>query len=191
MRLFNKDIKVIDQRFKANKAHYFLQCLMGTAAVMIILLTIDTMFKEVMIASFGATAFSIFALPHIRTSRPRSVMGGYTIGIILGVVLNLMAGYLYTKQGFFVAYSIMGAVAVGLSLLMMTMTNTEHPPAAGLALGLVLQGFQVDSLLIIYVSVLILLIIKRILRGWLINYIEFIKVCRNFNSIFTDFCIKC
>ena len=63
----------------------------------------------------------------------------------------------------------MGAVAVGLALLLMTMMNCEHPPAAGLALGLVLQGYHVVSLLIISVSVAILLVIKYLLRRWLIN----------------------
>ncbi len=169
MKIFNKDIRVIDPRFKANKAHYFIQCLMGTAAVMIVLLTVDTMFKEVMIASFGATAFSIFALPHTRTSRPRSVLGGYTIGIILGVGLNLLAGFLYARQGVHIVYGVLGAAAVGLALVLMTMTNTEHPPAAGLALGLVLQGFQVSSLLIIIGSVVVILSIKHLLRGWMIN----------------------
>ncbi len=169
MRLFRRDIQVIDQRFKENKAHYFLQCLMATAAVMIILLTIDTMFKEVMIASFGATAFSVFAMPHMRTSRTRSVIGGYIIGVFLGVGFNLLAAYLNAKLGWHFTYSVMGAVAVGLALLMMTMTNSEHPPAAGLALGLVLQGFHLSSLLIIFFSVLALLFIKHLLRGWLIN----------------------
>ena len=55
-------IKILDEQFKINKTHYFVQCVMAVAAVMIILLTIDTMFKEVMIASFGAT--SIFNLFH-------------------------------------------------------------------------------------------------------------------------------
>ena len=66
MTFFKKDIKVIDQRYKENKAHYFLQCGMATVAVMMILLTIDTMFKEVMIASFGAT--SVFHICHATPS---------------------------------------------------------------------------------------------------------------------------
>ena len=169
MKIFNEKIKIIDQRFKENKAHYFLQCLMATAAVMLILLTIDTMFKEVMIASFGATAFSIFAMPHLRTSQGRSVMGGYAIGIVLGVVFNLLAEYFRAKFGWHFTYDVMGAAAVGLALLLMTMTNSEHPPAAGLALGLVLQGFQFSSIAIIYGSVMVLLLIKHLLRGWLIN----------------------
>jgi CBS-domain-containing membrane protein len=33
---------------------------------------------------------------------------------------------------------VFGAAAVGLAMLAMALTNTEHPPAAGLALGFVL-----------------------------------------------------
>jgi len=169
MKIFGKDIKIIDAHFKAQKHHYFLQCLMATAAVMIILLSIDTVFKEVMIASFGATAFTIFALPHFRTSRARCVAVGYVIGIVLGVGLRLLADAMVLAWGIHAIYSIMGALGVGLSLLFMTITNSEHPPAAGLTLGLVLQGFHIESLLIIYGSVMILLVIKHFLRHWLIN----------------------
>ncbi len=164
-----KKIKILDEQFKKNKAQYFIQCLMATTAVMIILLTIDTMFKEVMIASFGATSFSVFAMPHNRTSRTRSVMGGYAIGITLGILLRLLAGYVFAQSGLHWIFDVTGAAAVGFSLLVMTMTNCEHPPAAGLALGLVLQGYHTESLLIISASVMIILVIKHLLRHWLIN----------------------
>jgi CBS-domain-containing membrane protein len=169
MKLFQKEITLIDKNFKNNRSHYIVQCLMATTAVMLILFTIDSMFREVMIAAFGATAFLIFAMPHIRTSRVRSVLGGYIIGIILGVSLYHLSLYIYTQLAYHWIFSVMGGLAVGLSLLIMTMTNTEHPPAAGLALGLVLQGYHGASLIIIFVSVLLLLIIKYLLRHWLIN----------------------
>ncbi|MEX1307679.1 MAG: HPP family protein, partial [Eubacteriales bacterium] len=94
---------------------------------------------------------------------------GYAIGITLGVAFHLLAVFLDARFGWHFTYSVMGALAVGLALLLMTMTNAEHPPAAGLALGLVLQGFHLSSIAIIYGSVLILLFIKHLLRNWLIN----------------------
>jgi len=161
--------RLFDENFKKRKAHYLLQCGMATAAVMIILLTVDTMFKEVMMASFGATSFLIFAMPHIRTSRVRSVLGGYLIGSAIGITLHHFAVVMQQQMPGSHINSIFGGIAVGLSLLLMTMTNTEHPPAAGLALGLVLQGYEPLAVVTIIVSVAVLLLIKYMLRNWLIN----------------------
>jgi len=169
MKLFNKEVSIIDKKFRENKIHYILQCLMATAAVVVILFAIDSMFHEVILASFGATAFLVFAMPHLRTSQPRSVLGGYVIGMILGVVLFHAASGLYDFLGYHWIFVIMAGVAVGLSLLFMTMTNSEHPPSAGMALGLVLQGYTCESLIIIFASVIILMSIKHLLRNWLIN----------------------
>jgi len=169
MKILGKEIEVVDKKFRANKKHYILQCSMATAAIVIILFAIDSMFSEVIIASFGATSFLVFAMPHLRTSQVRSVLGGYIIGIILGVLLFTVSEIIYSFVEYHWIFSIMGGIAVGLSLLFMTMTNTEHPPAAGLALGLVLQGYHIKSLVIIFVSVLIILLVKHILRNWLIN----------------------
>ena len=169
MKLLGKEIKVIDKKFKDNKSHYIIQCLMATGAVVLILFTMDSVFREVMLASFGATAFLVFAMPHLRTSQERSVLGGYIIGIILGVIFYHLAAYIYGTTGYGKIFSVMGGVAVGFSLLFMTMTNSEHPPAAGLALGLVLQGYHWASLGIIFVSVAALMLVKRLLKNWLIN----------------------
>ncbi len=169
MKLFSKEIEIIDKKFRDNKAHYILQCLMATSAVVMILFAMNSMFREVMLASFGATAFLVFAMPHLRTSQERSVLGGYIIGIILGVIFYHIAAYIYGVCEYRWVFSVLGGVAVGFSLLFMTMTNSEHPPAAGLALGLVLQGYHWTSLAIIFASVVILMTVKRLLKNWLIN----------------------
>lgn len=169
MKLFGKEISIVDKKFRKNKAHYILQCLMATAAVVGILLAMDSVFKEVMLASFGATAFLVFAMPHLRTSQARSVLGGYIIGIILGIILHIMAVKIHNLTDFHLIYSMFAGLAVGLSLLIMTMTNAEHPPAAGLSLGLVLQGYHIGSVIIVFASVVILMLIKRLLKNWLIN----------------------
>ncbi len=169
MNFFGKEIEIIDKKFKANKAHYLLQCLIATVPIILILIVLNTMFKVVIIASFGATAFLIFTMPHLRTSQGRSVLGGYFIGIILGILLYHLASIIFINFGNQWIYQVMGGFAVGLSILIMTMTNTEHPPAAGLALGLVLEGYNITSVIIIFVAVLALFGVKYLLRNWLIN----------------------
>lgn len=169
MKLLGRKISIIDKKFKDNKSHYILQCLMATAAVVAILFAIDSMFHVAILASFGATSFLVFAMPHLRTSQPRSVLGGYIIGITLGVILHHITLLIYDLAGYHWIFPVIAGIGVGFSLLFMTMTNSEHPPAAGLALGLVLQGYDAFSLVIIFSAVTVLMIIKHLLKNWLIN----------------------
>ena len=54
-------------------------------------------------------------------------------------------------------------------MLAMAITNTQHPPAAGTALGLVIQSWSWSAVLFIMSSAVILSLIRLILRGRLIN----------------------
>ena len=51
----------------------------------------------------------------------------------------------------------------------MVSTNTEHPPAAGTALGLVVPGWSVPAVIFVLVSVLVLSIVRIVLRHKMVN----------------------
>jgi hypothetical protein len=51
----------------------------------------------------------------------------------------------------------------------MVATNTEHPPAAGFALGLVLQSWDYRTLVYVLVCVCLLAIIRLVLKRFLID----------------------
>ena len=51
----------------------------------------------------------------------------------------------------------------------MVLTNTEHPPAAGAALGLVIHDWSLWSVGVILVSAVALSILRAILRPRLVN----------------------
>ena len=63
----------------------------------------------------------------------------------------------------------MAAVSVGLGILLMAATNTEHPPAAGTALGLVVHGLSWSAVVFILSSSLALSLVRVALRPRLIN----------------------
>ncbi|MFW6381746.1 MAG: HPP family protein [Bacillota bacterium] len=79
------------------------------------------------LAGVGSTFFTIFALPNNRTARSRNILGSYVISIIVGLFCF----------NYFFSY-VSGGLSVGLSTFLMVLTDTEHPPAAGIALGLAL-----------------------------------------------------
>ena len=63
-----------------------------------------------------------------------------------------------------------GALAVGLAIFVMVITDTEHPPAAGLALGLVLnEACDARVLAVVLIGILALSLAKEVLKPLLID----------------------
>ncbi len=63
----------------------------------------------------------------------------------------------------------MAAVAVGLTIFLMVVTNTEHAPAAGTTLGLIVHTYSWTMPVFVLSSVTILSIIRLALRPYLKN----------------------
>ena len=81
-------MRIFDQKFHDNKIKYFCQTLFGGLAVGTALLLFDIVNRPVIIASLGASAFIAFTMPRQRISGPRYLLGGYSIGIIVGVIMH-------------------------------------------------------------------------------------------------------
>ena len=162
-------IKGIRDELQIAKKHwknYVFQSLLATVSIFCVLIFLEQD-EEVIIASLGATAFVVFALPDKITAQPRNVIGGHIVGMACGVlgfhVLNA-----FPDPDFFVAESVIHAIAVGLSIFIMVLTNTEHPPAAGTALGVAIEGLSrrlaLSILLFSFVFTLIRLLLRKHLR---------------------------
>ena len=64
---------------------------------------------------------------------------------------------------------VFGAMSVGLAIFVMVITDTEHPPAAGLALGLILNEWSLLTIVVVFVGIISLSVIKFILKPVLKN----------------------
>ncbi len=163
---------LFDPKFSRNKARYLIQCGLGTLSMFLILGFLSQIADAAVIASMGASCFICFLMPHSITARPRSLLGGYAVGTLSGIGFNALshqahvAAYLGTWQD---PYILMAALAVGLSMIGMAITNTEHPPAAGLALGLVCDQVNGLTIIIILTGIIILTLIKTFLKPHLID----------------------
>jgi len=88
--------------------------------------------------------FIVFALPCSVTAQPRRLIGGHAVGIVSGLIC-----YFAFPSGLFGEFAaswqfiiwLVYAVSVGLSMFIMVITDTEHPPAAGTALSIAINGF--------------------------------------------------
>jgi len=161
-----------DRRFSKNKLRYLLQCLLATVSAMVVLMVLNTMANKVVIASLGASCFIVFCVPHHRASSSRFLIGGYTVGIAAGTLCYWLAGVPWPDSvSFLQSHSdvIFGGLAIGLAMFLMVVTNTEHPPAASLALGLVLGEWHLLTVAVAMVEIVILCILKKLLKPLLIN----------------------
>jgi CBS-domain-containing membrane protein len=165
-------MKVLDEKFIRNKGRYILQSGMATLSVFIVLLLIDAISNAVVIAVFGASAFIAFTIPQADVSRPRYLIGGYLVGIAVGALFHSLLPIAILDQitlveGF--SQVLYGALAVGSAIFLMVITDTEHPPAAGLALGLVLNEFNFKVLFVVLAGIILLSLIKTVLKPFLRN----------------------
>lgn len=115
----------------------------------------------VIVASMGASAVLLFAVPHGPLSQPWPVIGGQIISAIIGVTI---AHYIPDKI-------IAASLAVGLAIGAMYYLRCIHPPGGATALSAVIGGEAVHGLGYHFVITPITLnVIIILLVGVLFNY---------------------
>lgn len=145
------------RKFRILWKNYIFQSFLATLVIFIVLLCLS-LEHAVIIASIGATAFIIFAMPKNITAKPRRVIGGHLVGLFSGSLCALIS------QPSFLYSILVYSLAVGLSIFVMVATDTEHPPAAGTALGIVIRGFSFNVTIAVITSVIILSLVHHFLK---------------------------
>jgi CBS-domain-containing membrane protein len=142
-----------------------------------LLLLGDTL-KTAIVVGIASSAFTIFVVPNSVAATPRKVIGGHLLAALIGTIIALLL-----QSPFLIEIvlekryilDIAAALSVGVGIFVMVVTNTEHPPAAGTSLGLVIQccqpsvGVDWSSISFILVSALLLSIVRIALRDRMVN----------------------
>jgi CBS-domain-containing membrane protein len=155
----------LDSRLRReNMKSYALQCTLAAVVVLILLLVLDAFTQTVLIAALGASTFIAFAVPRSLYASPRCLIGGYVVGILAGSLMATLNSTFDFSDIVTVHVSmvVFGALATGLAMFIMVATKTEHAPAAALALGLVLNEWNMLTLVVVIVGVIALTICKRL-----------------------------
>lgn len=115
-----------------------------------------------LIGSFGATAVLIYGATNSPLAQPRNLVGGHLISAIIGVAIHkLIPGEVWLSS----------ALAVALSIVVMQITKTLHPPGGATALIANIGSEKIQALGFIYVlspvltGVIILLIVALIFNN--------------------------
>ena len=161
-----------DPKVKRRFGQYLFQVGLATLSLVVILLVEDALARAAIVVSIGSTVFIVFIIPDSVAATPRRVVGGHVVAIICGSALAflLQAPFLDTfAENHAYVRDVAAALAVGLSIMLMVFTNTEHPPAAGTALGLLIPGWSLSAIVFILLSTLALSVIRVLLRPKMIN----------------------
>ncbi|KAG0197380.1 hypothetical protein BGX28_009121 [Mortierella sp. GBA30] len=99
----------------------------------------------VIAGSFGASAVLIYGAIEAPLSQPRNVIGGHIMSALIGVSLfklfNMLSAAMFAKL-----HWLLCSLAVSLSLFLMQLTHTVHPPASATALIAVTGGPTIYNL---------------------------------------------
>ena len=159
-------MEIIDRSFKRAPRSFIIQSLLAVLTVAIILYFVEVLTHAAIVAALGASAFIVFAMPRSITAQPRKLVGGHVVGILSGTLCYY--AFLAGPLGKFIngvefAVIFIYALAVGLAIFLMVITNTEHPPAAATTLGVVAHAWSYQIVVFILLCAIGLALVRRLL----------------------------
>ena len=150
---------------------YIVQATLASLALLAILLIEQGVSDGIIVVTIASSTATVFVVPHSIAASSRRVVGGHVVSVLVGLLLwgalNLVSGDANAASN--LQIDIFGAAAVGLSVLVMATTNTEHPPAAGTAFGIIVGGFSFTFIAFILTAAVILSLVRALLRDRLQN----------------------
>ena len=154
----------LDKKLSLHWRRYVLQSLYATMAVFLVILLLQ-LEQVVIIASIGASAFIEFAMPQSITAKERNLIGGHIIGLLVGSLFGLV------PQPSALLCAVLYALCVGGTIFLMVATDTEHPPAAGTALGVAMIGLSPTLVVSVVTSIIVLALVHHLLRFRLLDLV--------------------
>ena len=163
---------LIDPHLRGRAGSYAAQPVLATIAMMVILLLEDVVLRAAVVVAMASTVFTIFVVPNSVAATSRKVVGGHVMGVAAGSLVAAVIGLPSIApmvEDSRLLFDSLAALTVGLSIALMVVTDAEHPPAAGAALGLVVHGWTLSSVGVILIEAVALSVIRMVLRPRLVN----------------------
>ena len=159
-----------DPGFVAQPTRFVVQAGLAALVMLVALIFVDSLSNAAIAAGLASSVVIIFINPSNRTARIRAVVGGHGLALVLGSAFSFflfftpVAAFL---EGTDVFRNLAYACVVGLSVLLMAITNAEHPPAAATAIGMASREWEAAIFGSIIGAVFMLALIKLALRSHL------------------------
>lgn len=120
--------------------------------------------NQLIVASVGASAFVVFAMPRSRAAQTTATIGGQLIGLLSGS----LAAFIPHETA--MTSAMVHAVAVGLCCFLMLATRYRHPPAAGTALGISVVGIHAGAVFLVIGAAIIMSAIRIMVLSLLTDF---------------------
>lgn len=161
----------LDPQLAGRVPRYFVQSLLAAVALGAILAFEDVLTHGAIVVAIAASTALTFFAPHSVAASARRMVGGHVMGVIAAGIAWAIFSLCYADPSSAGTWAVIvtRAGGVGLAILLMTVTNTEHAPAAGTALGLVTDGFPVQEIAFILSAVVLLSLVRLVLLRRLEN----------------------
>lgn len=161
----------VDAKFIHRPRTYLVQALLAAAVLVAILVAEDALTNGAIVAAIASSVAVVFFAPHSIASSPFRIIGGHASGVLAGFctvgVMLLLPDSVAANQW---AVHVLQGASLALVILFMTITNTEHTPAAGTALGLS-TSIPRDSVIFIISAAVIIALVRVVLYKRLHNLI--------------------
>ena len=163
--------------------HALTQSLAATVFMWFVFMGLDEIATSKIIWAAGAStlassSFLVFSVPKSPVSKPIKIMGGYVLAMLVGECMRLLANVLcrvaphyHLAEPHIHMFEFVAGLSVGFTLLLMVIFKVEHPPAAGLAVVMVLDIRHVDAMLVIMAAAVVLTLVRWIFRKLLWNLV--------------------
>ena len=140
-----------------------------------ILVFTDSIADAALAAGLGSSVIIVFVHPTSKTAQVRHIVGGHILALVIGAAFASLFFVPALGEhppawtlGHIVLHDIGPALSLGVLILAMALTDTEHPPAAGTVLGMAFRPWDLEAVLVIIAAVAIL----GIFRGTLGNRLK-------------------
>ena len=159
-------VELYNVQFFQLKKRYLWQSAVAALAMLLVLLLVDSVGDAVLAASLGSSAVIIFVHPNSSAAALRHLVGGHLIGLAVGILSAFVlfhSGWMHLPpdvQRW--AADVGAAITLGLVILLMSITDTEHPPGAATGLGFALQSLQ-PTLVLLFVAAVLALAVSKVL----------------------------
>lgn len=165
-------------------SHLLIQATAAIIFMWLVLFSLDHVAASQIIWAAGASTLAsstyiVFCAPKAVVAKPQKIVGAYIIAVLCGEVMRYLANLVCSAiascqpggPGYLHVFEVAAAISVGVALLLMVLFKSEHPPAAGLAVVMVLDIRNVEALAVIFGAAVILSLIRIIFRRFLCNLI--------------------
>jgi hypothetical protein len=158
------EMEVNKIRYSITKYH-FIQSIFAGLFITLIILIGESFSNNVINAAIGSSVALVFLHPKNAQNNFKSLVGGNCIAILSFLLLYFI--FSIFNQELFVTinnkdFHIFSGLSLTLCLLLMSISDTEHIPAAGTSIGLSVHNFDFTLIVFILISILSLYLLRVI-----------------------------